>query len=135
MVAGQAAFDLHTTYVEMRGDGRSTAIENTASFWPDVMSGKLQIDGRLVIGFRISEDMRHWEMHPAGEELICLTAGAIDVVLDEAGEEQTIRLASGQVCLIPPDVWHRFVVHETAEVIAVTAGEGTQHRPREGKAD
>ena len=134
MTDGPPSFDLHATYVEMRGDGRSTAIKNTPSFWPDVMSGKRQIDGRLVLGFSISEDMSHWEMHPVGEELICLTSGAIDVVLDESGAERTVSLEGGQACLIPVGAWHRFVVHQAGEVIAVTAGEGTQHRPYEKEA-
>jgi mannose-6-phosphate isomerase-like protein (cupin superfamily) len=122
------SFDPHYTYVHLRGDDRSSTVEATSEFWPDVMSGKRKFDGRMLMAFRMSEDMAYWEMHPAGEELIYLTVGAMKVVLDETDGERSCSVSAGEAYLIPQGVWHRFVIGEAVELIAITAGEGTQHR-------
>jgi len=41
-----------------------------------------------------------------------------------------VPLAAGEYAINPPGVWHTADVTETATAIFITAGEGTQHRPR-----
>ena len=69
-MAEHRSFDLHNTYVHLRSDDRSSTVAATPEFWPDVMAGRRKFDGRMLMAFRMFEDMTHWEMHPAGEELI-----------------------------------------------------------------
>jgi len=50
-------------------------------------------------------------------------------VLDDGGHETTVRLTAGRAVIVPRGIWHRFEVHEPGELIAITAGEGTETRP------
>lgn len=121
------AFDPKTTYVDLAPSG-AKAIPVTDQFWPDLMSGKLQIRGRLVSAYAMA-DFRNWERHPAGEELIFVVSGAMDIILEEPEGERTVRVSAGQAFLIPTNIWHRGVVVKPGDALFVTEGEGTDHRP------
>lgn len=121
------AFDPKTTYVDLMPSG-AKAIPVTDRFWPDLMTGKLELKGRLVSAYAMA-DFRNWERHPAGEELIVVLSGAMDIILDEPEGLRTVRVGKGQAFLIPKNVWHRGVVVEPGEALFVTEGEGTDHRP------
>ncbi len=72
-----------------------------------------------------------WEMHPAGDDIVCLLSGSLDVVLDEDGAERNIELRPLATCIVPRSVWHRAVVHVPGDTLHITRGAGTQHRPVE----
>lgn len=126
MSAGQV-FDPKTTYVDLAPSGAS-ALPVDDSFWPSLISGKLQLRGRLVSAYAM-QDFPHWERHPAGEELVVVMSGAMDFILDEPGGERTVRVSAGQAILVPTNVWHRAVVVAPGDALFVTEGEGTEHRP------
>ncbi len=46
----------------------------------------------LVGVFQNTATWDSWEMHPAGDEIVCLLSGSLDVVLDEDGAERNIEL-------------------------------------------
>ncbi len=121
------AFDPKTTYVDLMPSG-AKALPVTDAFWPDLISGKLQIKGRLVSAYAMA-DFRNWERHPAGEELIFVVSGAMDIILDEPEGERVVRVGKGQAYLIPKGIWHRGIVREPGDALFVTEGEGTEHRP------
>jgi mannose-6-phosphate isomerase-like protein (cupin superfamily) len=123
------AFDPKTTFVDLAPSG-AAAIPVTDSFWPDLISGRLTLRGRLVSGYAI-HDFPHWERHPAGEELVVMLSGAYDIILQEEDGERTVRVSAGQAFLIPKNVWHRGVVREQGDALFVTEGEGTEHKPIE----
>ncbi len=124
-----AAHSLTDTYLELRADGSAARIEPTADFWPALMSGQRRIDGRLVVGFRITEDMQHWERHPAGDEVLLLLSGALAVVLQNPAGDQRVALSAGQVFTVPRGRWHRIEVQEPGEAVFMTPGAGTEHKP------
>ena len=99
------------------------------NFWPDLMAGRTDYPGRLAMILPMTEDFAQWERHPAGEELIVMLTGAMDVILDEAGGERTIKLDTGQAMLVPQGIWHRGVIRAPGKALFVTEGEGTEHRP------
>ncbi|WP_119462106.1 cupin domain-containing protein [Rhodospirillaceae bacterium SYSU D60014] len=123
------AFDLSGTYVDLKDGGVTTPIELTADFWAELESGALRVGGRLMGAFPLTGDMTHWEMHPAGDELLYLLSGAADILLEEMGGERRIALRAKEACIVPKGVWHRIIVRTPGELMFVTAGEGTQHRP------
>jgi oxalate decarboxylase/phosphoglucose isomerase-like protein (cupin superfamily) len=86
--------------------------------------------GRLVTLFHLQStaDWIHWEMHPAGDELVYLLSGSIDLILQEENYERIIELRSRAASIIPRGVWHRAIVHTPGEVLFITRGEGTQLR-------
>src|SRR5690606_25461396 len=105
-----------STYVQFHDGGGAEIIEVTERFWPDVMAGKISLDGRLVTVGRMTEDWPHWEMHPEGEELVVLLSGAVTLIVERDGRELSARLdAPGRAWLNRRGDWHRAVVHEPSE--------------------
>ncbi|WP_437477306.1 hypothetical protein WME75_28030 [Sorangium sp. So ce1014] len=134
----QPGFDLRSTYLHLADGGDALPIEVRPTFWQELMSGDSQAadirritddGGWLVIRFRLAEDTPQWEMHPAGDEILCLLSGASDVVLEEQGSERVVALLAGTTCKVPQGAWHRLIVREPGDLLSITYGKGTQHRP------
>ena len=68
-------------------------------------------------------------MHPAGDEILYLVDGALDVILEQKNGERVVTLQPGTACVVPRGTWHRQIVHQPGELLAITYGKGTQHRP------
>ena len=121
------------TYVHLGPDGTAVPLQVTSTFWEELASGAFSGlgPGRLVSTYEFRENWRSWEKHPAGEELVILLGGAMDMILSVNGREESIHLASpGQFLIVPRDTWHTADVPQEALALFVTPGEGTQHRPR-----
>lgn len=87
--------------------------------------------GRLVSMHSFNESWTSWEMHPAGEEVVICVAGRIRLIQQLAdGTEQQFGLGCGQYAINGPCIWHTADVEAPATALFITAGEGTQHRPR-----
>ena len=89
------------------------------------------IEGRLVSQHTFTEGWPGWEMHPHGAEVVICTDG--EMVLTQEfpdGRREVITLAAGDYAINPPGVWHMADVENSATAIFITAGEGTEHRPR-----
>ena len=130
-MASEGAQPLTETYLELRDDGSVGRIVVTPEFWPDLTTGKRRIEGRLVMAFELSEDTAHWEKHPSGDEVLLMLSGAVTVVLEEAAGEQRVDLSAGEAYCVPRDTWHRIEVREAGKIVFMTAGEGTEHKPRD----
>ena len=78
--------------------------------------------------FEVAGDAPAWERHPAGDELLYLVSGAVEVIFERPAGERRIALAPQTACVVPRGVWHRFVVHEPGLLIFLTPGAGTEHR-------
>ena len=128
-----AGFRFPDTFVHLGNDASAVPIEVTESFWPDLISGKLDHlgAGRLVSFMEFDADWDSWEVHPQGEELVCLFSGAMDFHLECDGEPSTVELRGpGAFAIVPRGAWHTATVHEPSAALFVTPGEGTTHRPR-----
>jgi mannose-6-phosphate isomerase-like protein (cupin superfamily) len=119
-------FDPKTTYVDLMPSG-AREIPVDESFWPDLISGRLKLEGRLVSAYEM-HDFPNWERHPAGEELIVLISGAMDMILEEPAGERTVTLKAGQAFLVPKNIWHRGVVRAPGQALFVTEGAGTESK-------
>jgi quercetin dioxygenase-like cupin family protein len=71
-----------------------------------------------------------WEMHPRGHEVVICTAGEITFVQEIDGEERRTTLRPGEYAINEPGVWHTADVEASATAVFVTAGAGTEVRPR-----
>ena len=87
-------------------------------------------EGRMVCLLPQTETWAGWERHPAGEELVLLLEGRIDLIQEIDGEEQRVELRAGEAAINPPGVWHTADVHEPGRGLFITPGTGTEHRPR-----
>jgi mannose-6-phosphate isomerase-like protein (cupin superfamily) len=124
------AFDLATTYVQLDDGPAASPVKVDDVFWESIDQRPELHGGRLVGTFHNAADWDVWEMHPAGDEVVCLLSGAIDVVLDEPDGERIVSLEAGQTCIVPRGVWHSAAVREPGDTLHITRGEGTRHRPR-----
>ena len=88
-------------------------------------------EGRLVSCYRFTESWDSWEMHPAGDEVVICTSGSITLhqQLPDGGT-RAITLNAGDYAINPPGVWHTADVDGEATTLFITAGMGTEHRPR-----
>ncbi|WNG35545.1 hypothetical protein F0U61_19115 [Archangium violaceum] len=132
MNAGSGPHSIDTTYVHLGDGGTATPIEVTESFWSDLSQGRHpELErGRLISHFSFDEDWSTWEMHPHGDEIVLLLSGAVDFVLEQGPREKVVRLRTpGSFVLVPRGVWHTAKALERSSILAITAGEGTQHRP------
>lgn len=125
-----APFDPHATLVHLREDGRAWPVAWT----PDVFRRLATGEQDWVVGAKRGVEPAdfhadEWEMHPAGDEVLYLLGGALEVVLDWPDGERTVRLQAGQGCLVPQGVWHRLVLGRPSDLLFVTPAHGTRHRP------
>jgi quercetin dioxygenase-like cupin family protein len=89
------------------------------------------VEGRLVSMHTFTESWDMWEMHPLGAEVVLCTAGAITLHQEHAdGSTATVTLDSGEYAINPPGTWHTADVDGEATAVFITAGMGTEHRPR-----
>ncbi len=123
------AIDLGTTYVHLDDGPAARPVPVGPDFWETIGRRTELHAGRLVLVAHNAADWPTWEMHPAGEEIVYLLSGAVDLVLDEPAAPRAVALRPGQAVIVPRGVWHRGIVHAPGDTLHITYGEGTQHRP------
>ena len=66
-----------------------------------------------------------------GDEVVVCVAGSVELVQAASeGDELRTRLGPGDYAINPAGTWHTADVAEPATVLFITAGLGTEHRPR-----
>ena len=83
----------------------------------------------IYIGGIAMKESTGWEMHPDGDEVLTLLSGQFDIILDEGGAQRVIALTPGKSAIVPQGVWHRMVIHMPGELLFLTPGDATEHRP------
>ena len=87
-------------------------------------------EARLIAEHSFEEPWDLWEMHPNGAEVVIVTAGELVLHQERDGRQNTVVVGPGEYAINEPGTWHTADVDEPTTVIFVTAGVGTQHRPR-----
>jgi mannose-6-phosphate isomerase-like protein (cupin superfamily) len=88
-------------------------------------------EGRLVSMHSFSGNWDSWEMHPHGSEVVVCLAGTMTLHQELTdGSRRLVVLGPGQCAVNPPGVWHTADVDGPVTALFITAGMGTQHRPR-----
>jgi mannose-6-phosphate isomerase-like protein (cupin superfamily) len=106
------------------------------SWAPEALAGYVERfagdgdEGRLVVMFHSTESWDSWERHPAGEEVVILASGRIDLLQEVDGVERRVAMTPGTAVVNPKGVWHTADVHEPGTALFITPGRGTEHRPR-----
>jgi quercetin dioxygenase-like cupin family protein len=89
------------------------------------------VEGRLVSMYTFTEPWDSWEVHPHGHEVVLCTAGEMTLHQEHAdGTTDTVVVRAGEYAINPPGTWHTADVAEAATAVFITAGLGTEHRPR-----
>src|SRR5262249_17911070 len=88
-------------------------------------------EGRLVSMYTFDSPWTTWEMHPNGDELVLCVDGRMTLHQEIDGERRTVALDAGEAVINPPGAWHTADVEGRATAVFVTAGIGTEIRPRD----
>lgn len=88
------------------------------------------VEGRLVSMHTFTESWDVWEVHPSGAEVVLCVAGEIELVQELDGREVKTTLTTGEYAINEPGTWHTANVADSATAVFMTAGAGTEHRPR-----
>lgn len=87
----------------------------------------------LVALHNFSKDWPTWEIHPNGDELVCLMSGEAEFLLKTAtGIESVVLSSPGSYVLVPKNTWHTARVAQAASCLFITPGEGTRNEINPG---
>lgn len=129
----QAPLHLRTTHLRLKSDGRADQLPFTPQFWPDLIAGKYGNfhNEYLVTITSYDKNWPTWEQHPNGDEIVILLAGAADFILETPEGERLVQVRQvGDYIFVPMGYWHTSNTTVPATLLFITAGEGTQVRPR-----
>ena len=88
-------------------------------------------EGRLVSLFRFAESWTSWEMHPAGEEVVCCLQGQMTLHQELSdGTTASWDLGPGEYAINPRGVWHTADAEGPVVALFITPGKDTTNRPR-----
>jgi len=132
---GDGAFDLSATPAHL---GLGATVRQLAPFdgtldwygrYADEVAGD-GAEGRLVSLHTFDGPWDTWEMHPSGHELVVCTAGRLVLHQERDGATVTVVLDPGEAAVNEPGVWHTADVEGPTTALFLTAGLGTELRPR-----
>ncbi len=108
--------------------------EFTGGEWYPAYEARHAVDGaegRLVTMFTFTGPWDSWEMHPAGDEVVLCLAGAMTLHQEHRdGTTATVTLGVNDYAVNPPGTWHTADIAGSATALFITAGMGTEVRPR-----
>lgn len=109
--------------------------EMTDMSWYDAYGARYDAEdgreGRLVSLYTFEAPWTSWEMHPQGHEVVICTSGSLTLIQEwPDGRTATVKLQPGEFAINEPGVWHTADVEGSATALFITAGLGTEHRPR-----
>ena len=122
--------NLATTFLRLRSDAAIEPLPVDDAFWRRIAGGELGTfhNEYLVSMHEFNADWTGWEMHPNGDEIVCLLSGQVTFVLDLAqGRREVLLDTSGAFVLVPRGTWHTARTDEPSRMLFITAGEGTEH--------
>jgi mannose-6-phosphate isomerase-like protein (cupin superfamily) len=122
------AFALDCTYVQLADGAAAVPIAVDSNFWQRVSEEAALQEGRLVTFFHLDRSNMHWEMHPAGDELLFLVSGQTALVLDHGKARRKVLMKAGEALIVPRGIWHTLESAEPGDLLAITRGAGTQVR-------
>ena len=102
----------------------------TPSIYTDLDTNFNHFKGRVLISeYAFTTDWPTWERHPAGDELVVLLAGRVEMVLRTADGDEIICLDQpGKYVVVPAGTWHTARTSVPTRMLFVTPGEGTENR-------
>jgi hypothetical protein len=124
--------DFSSTYLRLRTDASLEPLTVDNTLWQRITTGQLgDFHNEFLIACGSCDvDWPRWEMHPNGDEIVCLLSGSVTFLLQEAHGTHAIELGkSGEYVLVRKGTWHTAKTQGPCRILFVTPGEGTQHRP------
>src|SRR6516162_9901072 len=131
-MANSESYNLASTFVVVEPHHAAIPVAVTPTIYEELDQRFENFKGRLLVSsFDFDSDWRSWEIHPAGDEIVCLLSGDVNLVLDRNGIEEIVHLRDpGSFVIVPKGTWHTARTSVPTTMLFVTPGEGTQNKPR-----
>lgn len=109
---------------------RVDTVPVSPTLYPDLDSNYDGFKGHVLIAeHRFTEAWPTWEMHPAGDEVVVLMSGRVEMVLRRDGADESVWLTQpGAFVVVPRGTWHTARPSEETRMLFITPGEGTENR-------
>jgi mannose-6-phosphate isomerase-like protein (cupin superfamily) len=123
--------DLASTFVVLQPDQSATLVKVSPEVYEELDRRFDGFKGRtLVSSYSFDSDWPTWERHPAGDEVVCLLSGDVEMVLQREGGEEVTRLREpGSYVVVPKGTWHTARTRMPTTMLFVTPGQDTQNKP------
>lgn len=131
MFSQSEPFDLFSTYLRMRADASVEVLPVDKTFWERIAAGQLgTFHGEYLVScYSFDTAWSMWEVHPKGDEIICLLSGSATFLLENESGTRTFELKKPGACIvIPKGTWHTAKAESPCRMLFITPGEGTTHR-------
>ena len=122
--------DIQSSFVVLNEELMADVVPVTATIWSDLDEKFGDFEGHsLIASFSFDDDWPTWEVHPHGDEFVCLLSGDADMILaTDEGEKQVRLNTPGSFVIVPKGTWHTAKVHAPTTMLFVTPGQGTENR-------
>ena len=133
-MASSIPLHLQHTHLRLKSDGGIEKLNFDKTFWPRVMNGELgTFHGEYLVTCSVHDrNWPSWERHPNGDEIVLLMSGSANFLLESPDGIVVKELRHpGEFVFVPRGCWHTANVLAPTSLVFITAGEGTQGRPRE----
>lgn len=129
--------DIQKSFVVVNDRLLAEVVPVTESVWADLDANYGDFAGHsLIASFSFDEDWPTWEIHPQGDEFVCLLSGDADMILDTSDGDQRTRLNSpGSFVIVPKGTWHTAEIDAPTTMLFMTPGEGTENREQPPRRD
>lgn len=120
--------NLSSTFVVVSPDQSAVPIAVTPTIYEELDRRFEGFKGRVLVScYRFDSDWESWEMHPAGDEIVCLLSGRVSFEFEGRGHVAELT-EPGSFVIVPRGTWHTAHTNVPTTMLFVTPGEGTQHK-------
>lgn len=122
--------DIDSTFVVVNKDLEAETVDVSDKLWAEIDERFGDFAGSsLISSFSFEDDWPSWEVHPHGDEFVCLLAGDVEMTLALADGDQTVHLDQpGSFVIVPKGTWHTAKVNAPTRMLFVTPGQDTENR-------
>lgn len=120
--------NLESTFVVLQPDRSAVPVAVTPTIWQELDQRFDDFKGRVLVScFSFERDWDTWEMHPAGDEIVCLLSGRATLELEGRGTLAELSVP-GSYVIVPRGTWHTAHTAVPTRMLFITPGEGTQNK-------
>jgi mannose-6-phosphate isomerase-like protein (cupin superfamily) len=120
--------NLESTFVVLQPDQSAVPVAVTPAIWQELDRRFEDFKGRVLVScFSFERDWDTWEMHPAGDELVCLLSGRASFEFEGRGVVAELSVP-GAFVVVPKGTWHTAYTSVPTKMLFITPGEGTQNK-------
>lgn len=120
--------NLESTFVVLQPDLAALPVKVTPTIWQELNERFDGFKGRVLVScFAFERDWDTWEMHPGGDEVVCLLSGRASFELEGRGIVAELS-EPGSFLVVPRGAWHTAHTSVPTKMLFITPGEGTKNK-------